>query len=86
MIPQRPTAEVERSHVLRQRAVLHRSLSTRALTGCRVTTASAVVVLDRDRLSGLVTSEALLAADEATTLELPCGKADCSGPLTGYDW
>lgn len=41
----------------------------RALTGCRFTTASAVAVLDGDRLSGLVTIEALLAADEATTLD-----------------
>jgi magnesium transporter len=41
----------------------------RALTGRRFTTASAVAVLDGDRLSGLVTIEALLAADEATTLD-----------------
>ena len=40
----------------------------RALTGRRFTTASAVAVLDGDRLAGLVTIEALLSADEATTL------------------
>jgi magnesium transporter len=40
----------------------------RALTGHRFTTASAVAVLDGHRLSGLVTIEALLAADDATTL------------------
>jgi magnesium transporter len=41
----------------------------RVLTGGRFTTASAVAVLDGDRLAGLVTIEALLSADEATTLD-----------------